>query len=93
MKTSELRDKSPEQLVELEKQLRDQLIRLGVLKATQRPTNSAQFGATKITIPGARPGRDGAPPAGDQPPRGGRPAAQEAGRGEAGLSRHAGEGS
>jgi large subunit ribosomal protein L29 len=50
VKTSELRDKSPEQLVELEKQLRDQLIRLGVLKATQRPTNSAQFGALRRDI-------------------------------------------
>lgn len=50
MKTSELRDKSPEQLVELEKQLRDQLVRLGVLKATQRPTNSAQFSALRRDI-------------------------------------------
>jgi large subunit ribosomal protein L29 len=50
VKTSELRDKSPEQLVELEKQLRDQLIRLGVLKATQRPTNSAQFSVLRREI-------------------------------------------
>lgn len=50
MKTSEMRDKSPEQLVELEKQLRDQLVRLGVLKATQRPTNSAQFSALRRDI-------------------------------------------
>jgi large subunit ribosomal protein L29 len=50
VKTSELRDKSPEQLVELEKQLRDQLVRLGVLKATQRPTNSAQFSALRRDI-------------------------------------------
>ncbi|MBL9105836.1 MAG: 50S ribosomal protein L29 [Myxococcales bacterium] len=45
-----MRDKSPEQLVELEKQLRDQLVRLGVLKATQRPTNSAQFSALRRDI-------------------------------------------
>jgi large subunit ribosomal protein L29 len=50
VKTSEMRDKSPEQLVELEKQLRDQLVRLGVLKATQRPTNSAQFSALRRDI-------------------------------------------
>ncbi len=43
MKTSELREKSPEQLVELEGKLRDQLIRLSVLKATQRSTNTAKF--------------------------------------------------
>ena len=50
MKTSELREKSAEQLIELEKQLRDQIIRLGVLKATQRPTNSAQFGLLRREI-------------------------------------------
>jgi ribosomal protein L29 len=50
VKTSELREKSPEQLVELEKQLRDQIIRLGVLKATQRPTNSAQFAVLRRDI-------------------------------------------
>ena len=50
MKTSELREKSPEQLVDLEKQLRDQIIRLGVLKATQRPTNSAQFAVLRRDI-------------------------------------------
>lgn len=50
MKTSELREKSADELVELEKSLRDQLIRLGVLKATQRPTNSAQFSALRRDI-------------------------------------------
>jgi large subunit ribosomal protein L29 len=50
VKTSELRDKSPDQLVELEKQLREQLVRLGVLKATQRPTNSAQFSGLRRDI-------------------------------------------
>ncbi len=50
MKTSELREKSPEQLVELEGKLRDQLIRLSVLKATQRSTNTAQFSAIRRDI-------------------------------------------
>ncbi len=50
MKTSELREKSSDQLVELEKQLREQIIRLGVLKATQRPTNSAQFSVLRREI-------------------------------------------
>lgn len=50
MKTSELREKSPEQLVELEGKLRDQLIRLSVLKATQRSTNTAQFSVIRRDI-------------------------------------------
>lgn len=50
MKTSELREKSAEQLAELENQLRDQLIRLGVLKATQRSSNTAQFGEVRRDI-------------------------------------------
>ena len=50
MKTSELREKTAEQLVELENSLRDQLIRLGVLKATQRSTNTAQFGEVRRDI-------------------------------------------
>jgi large subunit ribosomal protein L29 len=50
VKTSELREKSAEQLAELENQLRDQLIRLGVLKATQRSSNTAQFGEVRRDI-------------------------------------------
>ena len=50
MKTSELREKSSDQLVELEKQLREQIIRLGVLKATQRSSNTAQFGEVRRDI-------------------------------------------
>ncbi len=50
MKTSELREKTAEQLAELESSLRDQLIRLGVLKATQRSTNTAQFGEVRRDI-------------------------------------------
>jgi large subunit ribosomal protein L29 len=50
VKTSELREKTAEQLVELEAQLREQLIRLSVLKATQRSTNTAQFGVVRREI-------------------------------------------
>jgi large subunit ribosomal protein L29 len=50
VKTSELREKSAEQLAELENSLRDQLIRLGVLKATQRSSNTAQFGEVRRDI-------------------------------------------
>ncbi len=50
MKTAELREKTVEQLAELENQLRDQLIRLGVLKATQRSSNTAQFGEVRRDI-------------------------------------------
>ena len=41
MKVSEIRDKSDEELLELEKSLRDQLLRIEVAKATQRSTNTA----------------------------------------------------
>ena len=50
MKTSEIRDKNDEELVELEKTLRDQLIRLEVAKATQRTTNTAQTRGIKRDI-------------------------------------------
>jgi len=50
VKTSELREKTAEQLAELENSLRDQLIRLGVLKATQRSSNTAQFGEVRRDI-------------------------------------------
>jgi large subunit ribosomal protein L29 len=50
VKTAELREKTVEQLAELENQLRDQLIRLGVLKATQRSSNTAQFGEVRRDI-------------------------------------------
>ena len=50
MKALELREKTSEELNELEGQLRDQIIRLGVLKATQRPTNSAQFAVLRRDI-------------------------------------------
>jgi large subunit ribosomal protein L29 len=50
MKPSEVRDKTDEELVELEKQLRDQLVKLAVVKATQRMRNTAQIGRLKKDI-------------------------------------------
>ncbi|MBK6918149.1 MAG: 50S ribosomal protein L29 [Deltaproteobacteria bacterium] len=50
MKPSELRDKSDDELVTLEKDLRDQLIKLGIARATQRMRNSAQLGKLKRDI-------------------------------------------
>ena len=50
MKALELREKSTEQLAELEGQLRDKLVRLSVAKATQRATNTAQFSALRRDI-------------------------------------------
>nr|WP_263429612.1 50S ribosomal protein L29 [Nannocystis pusilla] len=46
----ELREKTTEELTELEVQLRDKLVRLSVAKATQRATNTAQFGALRRDI-------------------------------------------
>lgn len=50
MKTSEMRDKNAEELVELETELRDQLVKLSVAKATQRANNTAQFQRIKKDI-------------------------------------------
>jgi large subunit ribosomal protein L29 len=50
VKTSEIRDKNAEELAELETELRDQLIKLSVAKATQRATNMAQFNRIKKDI-------------------------------------------
>lgn len=47
MKPSELRDKTDEELRELEGELRDKLIKIQVARATQRTTDTAQ-------IPGIR---------------------------------------
>ncbi len=43
MTPSELRDKTDDELRELEKELRDQLIKLQVARATQRAADTAQF--------------------------------------------------
>jgi large subunit ribosomal protein L29 len=50
VKPSEIRDKNDEELVTLEKELRDQLVKLGIARATQRLRNSAQLGRIKKDI-------------------------------------------
>ena len=50
MKPSELRDKTEEELIALEGELRDKLLRLKVAQATQRVTNTAQFSRIKKDI-------------------------------------------
>jgi len=50
VKALELREKTSEQLAELEGQLRDKLVRLSVAKATQRANNTAQFSALRRDI-------------------------------------------
>ncbi len=50
MKPSEIRDKTDEELHELESELRDRLIKLEVARATQRATNTAQFSRIKKDI-------------------------------------------
>jgi large subunit ribosomal protein L29 len=43
MKPSELRDKSAEELTELESELRQRLLKMQVAKATSRSTNPSEF--------------------------------------------------
>lgn len=43
MKPSELRDKTDDELRELENELRDKIIKLQVARATQRAADTAQF--------------------------------------------------
>ena len=50
MKASEFRERSEAELGELETKLRDQLLRLGVAKATQRAANLAQFSRLRRDI-------------------------------------------
>jgi large subunit ribosomal protein L29 len=50
VKTSEIRDKSDQELAELETELRDKLIKLQVAKATQRAVDTAQFSRIKKDI-------------------------------------------
>ena len=50
MKPTEIRDKNDEELVELEKELRDQLVKLNVARATQRNRNNAQFARVRKDI-------------------------------------------
>ena len=50
MKISEIRERTNEELVELEKDLRDRLIRLQIAKATQRSNNTSLFSSTRREI-------------------------------------------
>jgi large subunit ribosomal protein L29 len=50
VKTSEIRDKSDEELAQLEIELRDKLVKLEVARATQRAVNTAQFPRIKKDI-------------------------------------------
>jgi len=50
VKTAEIRDKSDDELRELENDLRDKLIKLEVARATQRAVNTAQFSRIKKDI-------------------------------------------
>jgi large subunit ribosomal protein L29 len=50
MKPSELRDKDVEELVELESELREKLIRLRVAKASSKSVNTAQIGQIRRDI-------------------------------------------
>jgi len=50
MKPSELRDRTDEELSELEGELRDQLVKLNVARATQRARNTAQFSRIRRDI-------------------------------------------
>lgn len=50
MKPSEIRDKTDEELRQLEVELRDKLIKLEVARATQRSANTAQFAVIKKDI-------------------------------------------
>jgi large subunit ribosomal protein L29 len=50
MKPSELRDRTDEELGELENELRDQLVKLNVARATQRARNTAQFSRIRRDI-------------------------------------------
>jgi large subunit ribosomal protein L29 len=50
VKPSELRDKSDDELVTLEKELRDQLVKLSIARATQRMRNHSQLGKIKRDI-------------------------------------------
>jgi large subunit ribosomal protein L29 len=43
MKTSELRDKTDDELRELETSLRDRLLKLQIAKATSRAPNTSEF--------------------------------------------------
>lgn len=50
MKPSEMRDKDPSELTELEGQLQDQLLKISVAQSTQRHRNTSQISRIKRDI-------------------------------------------
>ncbi len=54
MKPSEMRDKSDDELRELEASLRDELLRAAVARATRRPNNPSQVRKIKRDIARAK---------------------------------------
>ena len=50
MKASELRDKSKEDLLQLEKDLRDQIVRMRVSQAPSRRVSTAMFSSVRRDI-------------------------------------------
>ncbi|HRI06644.1 MAG TPA: 50S ribosomal protein L29 [Nannocystaceae bacterium] len=50
MKATELRERNDAELSQLENQLREQLLRLNVAKATQRANNTARFSSLRRDI-------------------------------------------
>lgn len=50
MKPSEIRDKTDEELVELEKELRDSLLRMRVAQASSRTVDTSQFSRIRRDI-------------------------------------------
>lgn len=50
MKPSEIRDRSDEELLELEKSLRDQLVKLSVARATQRARDTSKVSRIRRDI-------------------------------------------
>ncbi len=50
MKPSELRDKDADELVELDKELREKLVRLRVAKASAKNVSTAQIGEVRRDI-------------------------------------------
>ncbi len=50
MKPSELNDRSPEELIALEQELRERIIRMRMAQATSRRVNTAQFSRIRRDI-------------------------------------------
>jgi large subunit ribosomal protein L29 len=50
MRLSEVRERTDEELVDLEKTLRDQLVKLNVARVVQQARNTSQFGRIRRDI-------------------------------------------